>query len=294
MSTFLRSSRLIENCTPSISYDAQVQSASESFDHQMWEIIDDTGVVIMIPNIMGLTDENLVDILAWQFHVDFYDPTRDLEFKKQLVQLSIIWHKTKGTVRLVEDVINTYFPGSNAHLQEWFQYYNPLPPNYGDPVLAGTFTAAQINPGSNTFTYSGAVNDTEVAFTNVAGTLPTPIEAGVIYYIVNATATTFQISIEPGGTPLDIKNQGSGTNSIYTRNNTWHNRYRFRILVNEDVIATPEQEAQMLELIERFKPVSRWLEAIVHPKHSFAFVYVTGFAQIFVTRRSNPAIIRTP
>jgi len=77
MSTTLRGSQLIENCTPSIQYDRQVQSGCSAFDNQMYEIIDDTGQVVMIPNIMNLTDEKLVDVLAWQFHVDFYDPTKD-------------------------------------------------------------------------------------------------------------------------------------------------------------------------------------------------------------------------
>jgi P2-related tail formation protein len=204
----------------------------------------------------------LVDILAWQFSVDSYDASADLEFRKNLVQQSIIWHKTKGTVALVEHVLNTYWPGG-AWISEWFDYKLPLPPNYGDPALAGTFTAANVNPGTNTFTYSGAVNGTEVAFTNAAGTLPTPIVSGQIYFIVNATATTFQISTDPGGAPLDIQNQGTGTNNVYTRTNAWHDRYRFRIMVDQAVI-TPALEAQAVDLINRYKPVSRWLEELIY------------------------------
>src|SRR5262252_5035664 len=98
MSTTLRGSHLIEDCTPSISYDAQVQSGCTAFDNQMWAIIDDTPVIVILPNVRTLTDETLVDILAWQFHVDFYDSTRDLDFKRQLVFKSIDWHRRKGTV----------------------------------------------------------------------------------------------------------------------------------------------------------------------------------------------------
>jgi P2-related tail formation protein len=286
MSTILRGSRLIDNCTPSISYDRQVQSASAAFDEQMFEIIDDTGQVVMIPNIMGLTDPNLVDILAWQFNVDLYDPTRDLEFRKNLVQQSIIWHKTKGTVTLVESVLDIYFPGA-ATLEEWFEYKTPLPPNYGDPTLAGTFTAAQVNPGTNTFTYSGAANDTEVAFTNAAGTLPTPIVAGQIYYIVNATGTTFQISSEPGGAVLDIQNQGTGTNSIYTRTNAWHDRYRFRVLIDQRIISNTDDENAMLALIDRYKPVSRWLEAVIRPRTSDCSIGWAGMTLRFIYRESE-------
>ena len=206
MSSLIRQSKLIDNCTSSISYDAQVKSASEAFDQQMYEIIDDTGQVIMIPNIMGLTDPKLVDVLAWQFHVDFYDPTRDLEFKKRLVQMSIIWHKTKGTVALVEEVINTYWPGS-AYLEEWFEYKNPFPPNYPDPA--------------------------------------------------------------------------------------WHDRYRFRVVIN-DTIVDPQVEQQVMTLIDRYKPVSRWPEPNLRPRPSGTTVYAAAYAMIFVTRTSKAAPIPAP
>jgi P2-related tail formation protein len=226
MSTLIRASKLIDNCTPSISYDPQVKSACESIDRQCYEIIDDTGQIIMIPNIMGLTDETLVDILAWQFHVDFYDKTRDLEFRKRLVQMSIIWHKTKGTVALVEEVINTYWPGS-AYLEEWFDYKNPLPPGL-DPLTAPAIP------------YS---------------TIQSP-------------------PIAPPVVP------------------SWHDRYRFRVVIN-DAIVDPEVEAQVMTLIDRYKPISRWPEPNLRPRASSTSVYVAGYALIFTTRISNAPPIPT-
>ena len=152
MSTTLRDSKLIEICTPSINYDARVKSVCEAIDPQLYEIIDDTNGdsvtdpigdqpsipkqgIIMIPSIMDIYDEKLIDILAWQFHVDFYDQARhrDLEFRKRLVQLSIVWHKTKGTVDLVQDVLDTYWPGG-AQILEWFEYMSPLPPGHVPPT----------------------------------------------------------------------------------------------------------------------------------------------------------------
>jgi P2-related tail formation protein len=261
MSSILRGTRLIELCTPSISYDRQVQAASTAFDEEMWEIIDDTGQVVMIPNIMGLTDSKLVDVLAWQFHVDFYDVTRDLEFRKNLVQMSIIWHKTKGTVALVEEVLHTYWPGG-AWITEWFDYKSPLPPNYADPTLAGTFVPTAVNISTNTITFSGIVNAEEVEFTST-GALPTPLVAGRIYFVVNATGTTFQVSLNPAGMVLNILDQGTGTHSLYQRSPAWHDRYRFRIMVDQAIISSA-QEAEAVELISRYKPVSRWLEDIVY------------------------------
>lgn len=205
MSTSLRTGKLIDNCTPSIAFDSQVQAASMAFDEQMFEIIDETGQVAFIPNIMGLTNPNLVDILAWQFNVDGYDRSRDLEFRKRLVQLSIIWHKRKGTVALVQEVLDTYWPGG-AWIEEWFQYKTPLPPNY--PTTPG-----------------------------------------------------------------------------------WHDRYRFRIIVNEDVINV-EDEAAALRLIDRYKPVSRWPEAVVRPRFSkLEQIFLAGAAQFIKTRKSGPPTV---
>lgn len=209
MSTTLRGSRLIDSCPPSISYDAQVQAAGAAFDPQMWEIIDETGQVIMIPNIMGLTDPNLIDVLAWQFHVDGYDATAPFEERKQLVQNSITWHMRKGTVQLVQDVIDFYWPGG-ATLQEWFEYKSPFPPSQPP--------------------------------TNWSGPLTSP---------------------------------------------SWHDRYMFRILINPAIIVTPEDEAAVLELVNRYKPVSRWCETILQSEASSTTEYVGIVAQLYITFQST-------
>jgi P2-related tail formation protein len=146
----------------------------------------------------------LIDVLAWQFHVDAYDASKTLEFRKMLVQESIQWHVTKGTVALLQHVLDTYWPGG-ATIQEWFDYKSPLPPNY--PTTG------------------------------------------------------------------------------------WHQRYLFRIFVNADVIA-PTDEAAVLELIARYKPISRWCEEVVRGRPSYAFAYAIGYAQFYTTRQSSAAIIR--
>jgi phage tail P2-like protein len=196
----LRGSKLIDIATSSISYDSQVQAASTAFDNQMYQIIDETGQVCFIPNIMGLTDENLVNILAWQFNVDGYSTDKDLEFRKSLVQQSIVWHKTKGTVALVQHVLDLYWPGG-AVIEEWFDYRKPFPANY-----------------------------------------PT----------------------EPD----------------------WHDRYRFRISIDQTVIL-PEDELEVLKLIDRYKPVSRWCEGIIRPKISEGYIGWAGACLRFISKESE-------
>jgi phage tail P2-like protein len=304
MSTILRGSRLIENCTPSISYDRQVQSASAAFDNQCYEIIDDTGQVIMIPNIMGIDDENLIDILAWQFHVDFYDKSKPLDFRKQLVQLSIVWHKTKGTVQLVNDVLNMYYPNGVVHIEEWFKYRIPFPPQYPDTtdVLVFTFAPTDVNVATDTFTHTahGLTNTSQIRFHNqvlsVGSKLPAPLVGGLGYWIVNATANTFQVALNEGGTPVAITDAGTGTNELWliTTGSSWHDRYRFRIIKDGTVVPDTEIPT-IIALIARYKPISRWPEGeTLASIPSLAQCFVCGYALEIIHNKSSAPPIRTP
>jgi hypothetical protein len=308
MSTTLRGSQLIDNCTVSIQYDRQVQAACQVFDQQMYEIIDDTGQVVFIPNIMGLTDSNLVDILAWQFHVDFYDTTKDLEFRKQLVQLSIVWHKTKGTVDLVNQVLNMFygppFYSTAPYIQEWWQYYNPFPPNY--PIVSvdeqvATFRPQDVDPLLDKFLIPAAVANDEAVYFKLGdpvNTLPAPLVAGTTYYVVNWTTTEFQVAATVGGAPIDLTSNGSGIiNELWNKasgGGNWHDRYRFRVIVDNNVIPTSEVPA-IIDLIKYFKPISRWPEGeTLQPTASLGSLYVFGWDFLTVTIQSAAATIRTP
>jgi len=297
MSTSLRGSRLIENCTPSINYDRQVQSACSAFDEQMYEIIDETGQVIMIPSIMGLTDPNLVDILAWQFNVDGYDATRDLEFRKNLVQKSIEWHKRKGTVDLVNEVINTYWPGGGS-LEEWFEYRSPFPPNYptddqGSQV--GFFLPANVDVTNNLITINahGLTLNQQIRFqahqspTAPTSPLPQPLLQGIYYYVTAPTTNTFKVSPNFNGSAIDILTQGLSQIDVFRLGaGSWHDRYRFRIMVDQAVIPSSDEQL-VLKLIARYKPVSRWLDGIYYQKISECDIGWCGGMLQFVYRTSE-------
>jgi len=75
--------------------------------------------LLIIPNIDNLNEE-LIDHLAYQFHVDFYDQSLEADKKAELVKNSIPYHRKKGTQWAVEDLINTLFDIS--WIREWFEY----------------------------------------------------------------------------------------------------------------------------------------------------------------------------
>ena len=83
--------------------------------------------VLMYQSLNTLEDtefgNSLVDELAWQFHVDYYDPTADFDIKRNLVKKSIQIHRKKGTPQAVVDLLDTAFPsGITTVLNEWWEY----------------------------------------------------------------------------------------------------------------------------------------------------------------------------
>jgi hypothetical protein len=135
--------------------------------------------------------------------------------------------------------------------------------------------------------------------------LPTPFNLTDWYYTVNVVAaTSLQLATSLGGPPIDITDVGVGNHKIgikvpgsgYPPNYPhpgWHDRYRFRVVIADDVV-DPEVEAQVVTLIDRYKPVSRWPDANLRPRTSLGTCYATGYAMIMHTRRSKAPTNWTP
>lgn len=64
--------------------------------------------------------EELVDILAYDMHVDWYDYDMPLKVKREVVKNSVKVHKRMGTKYATETALGSIFPG--AKIQEWFEY----------------------------------------------------------------------------------------------------------------------------------------------------------------------------
>ena len=107
---------------PNLAEDKNIKMAAEAFDEVLRDIIKQIPDVSVIPNLVlnKTVDAVLIDLLAWQFHVDFYDPKMPIETKRYLVMKSLDWHFRKGTPSVVEDIVSTFF--SKAIVQEWFEY----------------------------------------------------------------------------------------------------------------------------------------------------------------------------
>lgn len=104
----------------SIKNDPKLFASAVALDRQILAVFRDVEQVLHIPRLDKLSG-TILDLLAWQFHVDFYEPLYlPDERKRNLIRRSISWHKRKGTVSAVEDLAAATFQG--ATVEEWFDY----------------------------------------------------------------------------------------------------------------------------------------------------------------------------
>jgi phage tail P2-like protein len=114
--------RTIDIVPSSIRDDPQVISACEAIDKELESIYD------CIPSILfwPFVDEQvppLLDILAWEMHVDIWqgwEGDLDNETKVQLINQSIDFHRHKGTRYAVDQILKTVF--KQGTVTEWYEY----------------------------------------------------------------------------------------------------------------------------------------------------------------------------
>ena len=74
--------------------------------------------------------------------------------------------------------------------------------------------AIDFTTGTFTVTNNDYANNQQVMWYNIGGQLPTPLNDNTLYYIINRTINTFQLSTSIGGAPITITFNGTGANYI--------------------------------------------------------------------------------
>lgn len=120
MSKDLQSISLLDILPPNLLADEQINAAAQALDDELQKITAATKEALLLPRLDELPEE-VINLLAWQWHVDFYEPVgMDIETKRRLIKNSIAWHRIKGTPAAVEEVVSAIF--DTSHVQEWFEY----------------------------------------------------------------------------------------------------------------------------------------------------------------------------
>jgi phage tail P2-like protein len=111
--------KLIDLVPPNLREDPTIRAAAEALDGEIRKVSQLIPRVTIQANLDALP-ERWIDELAWQYHVDFYDPALPIEQKRQLVKNSLAWHHRKGTASAVRELIQEVF--GDGEIKEWFEY----------------------------------------------------------------------------------------------------------------------------------------------------------------------------
>lgn len=99
--------------------DVAVKGMSAALNPQFIQVAEQILNALIYTRIDDLP-ESALDILAWQFNVDWYEPESDIEAKREAINDALIIKKTQGTPAAVQRVIEIYF--GDGDVEEWFDY----------------------------------------------------------------------------------------------------------------------------------------------------------------------------
>lgn len=99
--------------------DKRVSALAEIIADALTVTVSDTELVAIYPNIDEMP-EDVLDALAYDFKVDWYDYSYSLEEKRATIKDSWNVHRKLGTKYAVETAISAVYP--NTKVEEWFEY----------------------------------------------------------------------------------------------------------------------------------------------------------------------------
>ena len=119
MSKKLQSTSLLDILPENLLADAQIYAAARALDDELRKVTAATRDALILPRIDELSEE-VIELLAWQWSVDFYDELKSLAEKRNAVKQSIAMHRIKGTRRAVELALHMVY--TSGEVSEWFEY----------------------------------------------------------------------------------------------------------------------------------------------------------------------------
>lgn len=110
---------ILDLIPPNLKNDEKIVTAAKALDEELIRTSKSIKETILFARIDEL-DEDKLDLLAWQLHVDSWDRNIDIETKRALIKNSFKIHRMKGTPHAVEKLIETLF--GDGYVEEWFEY----------------------------------------------------------------------------------------------------------------------------------------------------------------------------
>lgn len=110
---------LLEGFPPSLARDENKEKMAESTAPLLAQIVSETDKASIFTQIDALP-EWLLDILATDFKVDWYDYEGTIDEKRKTIRECMSIHRYKGTKYAVETALKSVY--SKVAVNEWFEY----------------------------------------------------------------------------------------------------------------------------------------------------------------------------
>ena len=104
---------------PALTHDPAMMARAAADAEALAARLAEIDRVRIISHIDAL-DETVLDILAWDFKVDWWDPNYTLEEKRRTLKESWHVHRTLGTKAAVVTAISAIYP--DTKVLEWWEY----------------------------------------------------------------------------------------------------------------------------------------------------------------------------
>lgn len=115
----LKTVDLLKLQTKTMQQDLDVQGFTAALNLQIQQLAAETINVLSYSRIDDLPEE-VLDILAWQFNVDWYDAKSEIAVKRQAINEALLIHQIRGTPAAVQKVVEIYL--GDGDVEEWFDY----------------------------------------------------------------------------------------------------------------------------------------------------------------------------
>jgi phage tail P2-like protein len=119
MGKSLAETAFIDLLPSSISGDDTIIAAARALDGVLEETRAGIENVLLFSRIDEI-EEPLLSELAWQLHVDYWDPDFSLVTKRELIRNAIPRHRKKGTPAAIEAMLRAV--AGSGYVSEWFEY----------------------------------------------------------------------------------------------------------------------------------------------------------------------------